>query len=323
MHDLTHSSTKLHEAHARGILFCGAPTQQSLQAQACTVAGMFGMARAAGFLGAKASPQLLPSTHTPALDGLELTFEWLDAAQHASMFPETVLQRSGIVVTGQAKSIGRAGIDMQILTAVTVAILELYNSLRVQDAQLEIGQVRLLDLPAQRHRKGKYFATPPICAVLSCSDEKAAGRRPDTSGLLARQLLEEAGAHVAHYTLLPDDRRQLQQQIKAWVHEGVGFIFTTGGTGLGPQHTAVAAVEELLDKRADGIVAAMRSHGQERSPLAMMSQGVAGVIGSTLVVTLPGSSNGVRESLEAILPAVFQARNMVRKRAKPYLLSKL
>jgi len=73
----------------------------------------------------------------------------------------------------------------------------------------------------------------------------------------------------------------------------------------------VEAVSELVDKRADGIVEAMRGHGQQRTPLAMMSRSVAGTIGNSLIVTLPGSTNGVKECLEAILPALFHARKMI------------
>ena len=91
----------------------------------------------------------------------------------------------------------------------------------------------------------------------------------------------------------------------------VQFIFTTGGTGLGPRDNTTNAVREILERDADGITEAMRSFGQMRTPLAMMSRSIAGTISNTLIVTLPGSTNGARESLEAILPGVFHARKMM------------
>ena len=80
---------------------------------------------------------------------------------------------------------------------------------------------------------------------------------------------------------------------------------------MGPRDVTVEAVEEILDRRADGIADAMRAHGQIRTPLAMMSRAVAGSIRGTTIVTLPGSVNGVRECLDAILPAVFHVRQML------------
>lgn len=125
-------------------------------------------------------------------------------------------------------------------------------------------------------------------------------------------MLENVNARVSHYLVVPDEKELIQNQIKKWVAEDIHFIFTTGGTGLGPRDNTVSAVKEMLERDAEGIMEAIRSFGQMRTPLAMMSRGVAGSIGQTLVVTLPGSSNGARESMEAILPAVFHARKMMR-----------
>jgi molybdenum cofactor synthesis domain-containing protein len=119
-------------------------------------------------------------------------------------------------------------------------------------------------------------------------------------------------AEVRHYAVVPDDKARIQQQIREWVAEDIQFIFTTGGTGLGPRDQTVGAVKELLERDADGIAEAMRVYGQMRTPMAMMSRGVAGAVGETLIVTLPGSPDGARESLEAILPAVFHARKMMK-----------
>ena len=125
-------------------------------------------------------------------------------------------------------------------------------------------------------------------------------------------MLQSVNANVKYYEVVADDKEKIQKKIKEWVEEDVAFVFTTGGTGLGPRDNTVAAVKEILERDADGITEAIRVYGQMRTPLAMMSRGVAGSIAQTLVVTLPGSSDGARESLEAILPAVFHARKMMK-----------
>ncbi|HEV2352977.1 MAG TPA: molybdenum cofactor synthesis domain-containing protein, partial [Puia sp.] len=203
-------------------------------------------------------------------------------------------------------------IEMEVLTGVSVAALEIYDMLKPVDKHLEIGCIKLIEKKGGKSDREKYFALSPTCAVLVCSDSTAAGKREDRSGRVIVGMLEEARAVVRHYAVVADDKVRIQTQIRDWVAEDIQFIFTTGGTGLGPRDNTVAAVAEILERDAGGIAEAMRVHGQMRTPLAMMSRGVAGCIGETLIVTLPGSSDGARESLEAILPAVFHARKMMK-----------
>lgn len=312
MRDITHKPITLRTARAVGILFCSAATIELIRTEQLPKGNLFDVARAAGFLGAKATPQLLPHCHPVGIDGMEFEFEFLDKEIHTDLFGGDIAIRTGIVIRGEARSIGRTGIEMEILTGVSVAALEIYDMLKPVDKILEIGNIRLLEKRGGKSDREKYFATPPSCAVLVCSDSTAAGQREDKSGKLITEMLEAVNAWVKHYVIVPDEKETIQQQIREWVKEDVQFIFTTGGTGLGPRDNTVSAVKELLERDADGIAEAMRVYGQQRTPMAMMSRGVAGSIGHTLVVTLPGSSDGARESLEAILPAVFHARKMMK-----------
>lgn len=312
MRDITHKQSTLRTARAAGILFCSAETIMLIREDKLPKGNLFDVARAAGFLGAKHTPLLLPHCHPVTIDGMEMQFEFLDVALHGDLFGTEVFTRSGIVIKGEARSIGRTGIEMEILTGVSVAALEIYDMLKPVDRQLEIGHIRLLEKKGGKSDRERYFATAPSCAVLVCSDSTAAGKREDKSGRVITEMLEAAQAHVKHYIIVPDEKTAIQQQIKEWVKEDIQFIFTTGGTGLGPRDNTVNAVREMLERDANGIAEAMRVYGQMRTPMAMMSRGVAGSIGETLIVTLPGSSDGARESLEAILPAVFHARKMMK-----------
>ena len=312
MRDISHKQITLRTARAMAITYCSVETIQLIKDEKLPKGNLFDVARAAAFLGAKSTPNLLPHCHPVSIDGMEMQFEFLDADLHASLVSEDVSNRNGILIIGEAKSIGRTGIEMEVLMAVSVAALEIYDMLKPVDTQLEIGNIKLLEKKGGKSDRKKYFATPPTCAVLVCSDSTANGSREDKSGKLIQQMLEEINANVKHYKILPDNKREIQQQIKEWVAEDIHFIFTTGGTGLGPRDNTVSAVREILERDADGITEAMRTYGQMRTPLAMMSRGVAGSIAETLIVTLPGSSDGARESLEAILPAVFHARKIMK-----------
>jgi molybdenum cofactor synthesis domain-containing protein len=183
--------------------------------------------------------------------------------------------------------------------------------LKPVDTKLEIGNVRLLEKKGGKSDRNRYIEESPSCAVLVCYDSTARGERDDKSGLLICDMLKKVNGNVLHYQILPDEKDSIQKQIKDWVAEDIQFIFTTGGTGLGPRDNTVSAVKEILERDADGITEAMRTFGQMRTPLAMMSRSVAGAVGKTLIVTLPGSPNGAKESLEAILPGIFHARKMM------------
>jgi cyclic pyranopterin phosphate synthase len=311
MRDITHKQITLRTAKAIGVIFCSAQTIDLIKSNELPKGNLFDVARAAAFIGAKLTPQLLPHCHPVQIDGMDMQFEFLSLDKHSDLFNERVFDQYGIVITGEAKSIGRTGIEMEILTAVSVAALEIYDMLKPVDKQLEIGHIKLLQKRGGKSDRERFFAEPLSCAVLICSDSTAAGTREDKSGIIISDMLKQVNGDVKHYKILPDDKALIQEQIQTWVKQDINFIFTTGGTGFGPRDNTVEAVEEILERHADGITEAMRSYGQMRTPLAMMSRGVAGSIAQTLIVTLPGSVNGARESLEAILPAVFHARKMM------------
>ncbi len=312
MQDISNKQITLRTANAIGLVICSTATIDLIKKELLPKGNLFDVARAAAFIGAKLTPQLLPHCHPVQIDGMDIKFEFLDQHLHQDLFENSVFSKTGIVIKGTAKSIGRTGIEMELLTGISIAALEIYDMLKPVDKKLEIGNIRLLEKKGGKSDREKYFSNCPVCAVLVCSDSTAEGKREDKSGLLIKQMLEAVNANVKYYEILPDEKSKIQQKILEWVKEDVHFIFTTGGTGLGPRDLTVEAVKEILERDADGITEAIRSFGQQRTPMAMMSRGVAGSVKDTLIVTLPGSTNGAKESLQAILPAVFHARKMMK-----------
>lgn len=145
-------------------------------------------------------------------------------------------------------------------------------------------------------------------AVLTVSDRGARGERVDTAGPAAGELLAGAGFDVRAIVIVPDEPRQIAERLCYWADEdGVALIVTCGGTGLSPRDRTPQATAEVLDYRVDGIPEAMRAAGRAFTPMAMISRGIAGVRGRTLIVNLPGSERGTRESLGAVLPVLQHA----------------
>lgn len=309
MRDITDKSTTLRTAKAQAVVFCDASTVALIQEKKVPKGDVLEYARAAGYLGAKQTPHLLPHCHPVRIDSFEFHFILLTKENYRQFIPEQSF-RHGIVILGEAKCIDRTGIEMEVLTGVSIAALTLYDTLKPVDRHLEIAAVKLLEKTGGKSDK-KYFAETPACAILVCSDSVFRGNRSDESGLLIKQILEEVHASVVEYRIVPDKKAAIQKQLRAWVKKDVQYIFTTGGTGLGPNDCTIEAVKPMLDAEAVGIAEAMRSYGQQRTPMAMMSRSIAGRIKKTMIITLPGSKSGVRECLHAILPAVFHTRAML------------
>lgn len=143
---------------------------------------------------------------------------------------------------------------------------------------------------------------PYTAARITLSDKGAAGEREDRSGPLIGEMLEEAGYNVIECLLIPDDADKLKREIIRLADQRhVNIIFTTGGTGFAPRDITPEATAEVCDRMTPGIAEAIRAYSMTKTPKAMLSRGVAGMRGQTLIINLPGSPKAVRECLEFLL----------------------
>lgn len=156
--------------------------------------------------------------------------------------------------------------------------------------------------------------TAPIRAgILTISDSGSRGERVDTSGAAIAELLASIGATVARREIVPDDAPRISETLRAWCDAGdLDLVLTTGGTGFAARDVTPEATLAVAERIAPGIAEAMRAEGMRHTPKAMLSRAVAVLRGGTLVINLPGSEKGVRESLGAVLEVLPHAVELLR-----------
>jgi molybdenum cofactor biosynthesis protein MoaC len=294
--DISDKLITLRSAIAEGKLFCSSATIDRVKNHDLPKGDLFNVARAAAYLAAKNTDRLIPHCHPVRLDALDF--------QHA-------IEADGIRVTVSAKSLDRTGIEMEVLTAVSVALLTIYDMLKPIDARMEITGIRLLE---KKGGKSDDLAGAKKLSVrvVVVSDRVASGKTEDKvmealTGVLATQMLECHDCCV-----VPDEAEKIAAELQRARQERIDLLLFAGGTGVGPRDITPETIRPLLDVLLPGAEESMRRYGSERNPMAMLSRSLCGFAGDTLVLCLPGSPVGAAESLRAVISTLRHAIDIRR-----------
>ncbi|MBI2485967.1 MAG: bifunctional molybdenum cofactor biosynthesis protein MoaC/MoaB [Deltaproteobacteria bacterium] len=293
MKDVNEKLDTLREAIAHASLMAKPETIDMVKRGNVPKGNVLEIARVAGILAAKKTSELIPYCHQVPLDWVSVDFE---------LFEEE------IVIKTQAKAIWKTGVEMEVLTAASIAALTIYDMLKPVDDSLEITSVKLIEKRGGKSEWKQHFKTPLRTAVLVLSDTVSQGKKEDKSGKIIVEKLKKEPVEVVEYRILPDDFDEIKWElVRLSDKEGIDLILTTGGTGLSPRDVTVDATKVVIEREVPGIPEAERIYGFRRTPYAMLSRGIAGVRGKTIIINLPGSSRGVSESMDALFPWILHA----------------
>jgi molybdenum cofactor synthesis domain-containing protein len=148
--------------------------------------------------------------------------------------------------------------------------------------------------------------------VITVSDRSHTGARGDTSGPLLSDLLAALGFSVAEVVIVPDEVEAIEAALRVAIGAGVDLVATTGGTGFSPRDVTPEATRRVLDREAPGLAEALRQHRRDEIPTTILSRAVAGTAASTIVINLPGSTGGVRDGVDVLVPVIGHAIAQLR-----------
>lgn len=290
MYDISDKQDTLRTAVAQAIVKMSPFTVTLVNEGKIEKGNIFDAAKISANLAAKRTWDLLPYCHPIPIDHIAVDFD--------------VTADGVIAISVSVKNIGKTGVEMEALTGASIAALTIYDMLKPIDDKLEIQSIKLLEKTGGLNSFMQTYDRILQAAVLVLSDSRT--EREDKSGEAILERLAKYGVEVKEYKILADEQKAIEQELlRLCDNLGVDIVLTSGGTGVGPRDVTPEATANVIEKPVSGISETLRAFGQKRTPLSMLSRGIGGVRGSTVIVNLPGSESAVRESLDSLFPGIL------------------
>ncbi|MCB0284159.1 MAG: bifunctional molybdenum cofactor biosynthesis protein MoaC/MoaB [Calditrichae bacterium] len=246
-------------------------------------------ARVAGIQAAKRAAEFIPFHHSNTLTWVDLEFK--SESDH--------IQISSVV-----KAVTPSSVDMEALTAVSVAALTILDMCREQDPEAYIKDIKLV--PKTNAKKMLAVRKPQKVGILVISDRIMAGLAEDKVGLSLKDGFTKAGYNTDNYDIISNDADKLIEKVQKWLENDVELIFTLGGNGIGPRDITLTSLEPFFDFRIEGIEQTLHSIAQMNNSGFYVERLAAGKIGKTLLICLPLDQSLAQNAMNVLLPNIHQ-----------------
>jgi len=284
-------------ARAKAVLSIDAKTAVLIRQRKSPKGDIVEAAKIAATSGAKKTSDLIPYCHPIPIDHIKVLVS---------------VKAREIEVDVEVKSIWKTGVEMEALSGACIGALTIYDMLKPVDDTLFISSVRLVEKSGGIGQFKIKDGNKIRAGVIVVSDSVAAGKRVDKSGKFIVKTLKERSIEVVKYQAVPDDSSTIEELLIKYSDDlQLNLILTTGGTGLGPRDVTPESTRKVIEREITGIAEGSRAYGQRRTPLSMLSRGIAGVRGKSLIINIPGSLNAVSEYLEFLFPGLEHVFRMM------------
>lgn len=298
MIDITHKITTLREATAEArVIVSKKSTLEAIINNTVPKGNVFEMSKAAGLLAVKKTPELLPDCHPMPIESTKISYDIIEKQ---------------IVIQVEVKTIYKTGVEVEAMHGASVVALNIYDMLKPIDKGIEISSIKLISKRGGKSDFQNGQFKDVNARVVVCSDTISKGLKEDKAGEIIQEKLVQNGVANISKVIIPDEMDQIRTVVASAKNDGIKLLIFTGGTGLSSRDVTPEALRPLLDKEVPGISEAIRNYGQDRMPYAFLSRSIAGTIGGMLVIALPGSSNGAKESMDALFPHVLHSFKVLR-----------
>ena len=303
MINIIHKNSTLRKAIASAIVKVSkAETIDAIQNKSVPKGDVLECARVAGLFAVKKTSEMIPDCHPMPIEFTQINFR---------------IEKLELHIEVEVHTIYKTGVEVEAMHGASVVALTVYDMLKPIDKGVEISNIRLVSKKGGKSDFKNELSFELQAAVIVCSDTISKGTKEDKAGKAIIQKLNEINIDDISYSIIPDDKELIASTVLALATNHFDLIIVTGGTGLSDRDVSPEAIRPLLDREIPGIMEAARNYGQSRTPYAMLSRGIAGMIGDTVVLTLPGSTRGAEESMDAIFPHILHIFAVMQGKPHP------
>jgi cyclic pyranopterin monophosphate synthase len=298
MFDISNKPESLRTAIAQAIVKMHPDTVTLIREGKSPKGNIFEAVKFSATMAAKRTWELIPYCHPIPIDSIKVD---VSLKEHLAQ------------VIVEVKNVAKTGVEMEALTGASIGALTIYDMLKPVDEMLSVESVKLLKKSGGLKTFYESYDTLLRAAVLVTSDSR--DKNEDRSGKIVIDRLTNNGFEIIEYKVIPNKSDLIESDLKKFCDElKLDIVITSGGTGVGPRDVTPEATKKVIEKELSGVSESVRNFGQKRTPLSMLSRGLAGIRGTTLIINLPGSVRAVSESLDSLFPGIMHTFKMLEGR---------